>query len=104
MAWVLPVIAGVQTVMEAVTFIQFIQEEAIQSCQLSCFLALRQKNYKAVGWAIQTTRGTLLMHLIAVNSALGWLAPYSKPAFQDFITATEMSLQIYDELMLSAIK
>lgn len=104
MAWAIPILLGVVKLMEAVTFVQFIQEEAIQSCQLSCFLALRQKNYKAVGWAIQTTRTTLLYHLKIVNDICGWMAPYSKGAFQDFITATEMSLQIYDELLMSAKK
>ena len=104
MAWVLPILTGVMSVMEAVTFIQFIQEEAIQSCQLGAFLAMRQKNYKAVGWACQTTRGTLLAHLKSVNFAVGWMAPYSDGAFQDFITATEVSLDLYDELLLSAIR
>ena len=104
MAWVMPVLDKVMFVMEAVTFIQFIQEEAIQSCQLGAFLALRQRNYKAVSWAITTTRGTLLAHLKAVNEIVGWLAPYSKGAFQDFILATETSLALYDELLLSALK
>lgn len=104
MAWALPVLDGVLFVMSACTFIQFIQEEAIQSCQLACFLAFRAKNYKAVSLAMTTTRGTLLYHLQAVNENVGWLAPYSRPAFQDFITATEVTLAVYDQLLLSAIK
>ena len=104
MAWVMPVLEGVMFVMESVTFIQFIEEEAIQACQLGCFLAFRNKNYKAAGWAIQTTRGTLLVHLKAINELVGTLAPYSYGAFQDFITATEMNLTIYDELLLAARK
>ena len=100
----MPVIQGVQFVMEAVTFIQFIEEEAIQACQLGCYLALRQKNYKAAARAIITTRSTLLYHLKAVNECVGWLAPYSKGAFQDFITATEATLDNYEELMLSTWK
>ena len=104
MAWVLPTIEGVKFVMEAITFIQFIEEEAIQACQLGCFLALRQKNYKAAAWAIQTTRGTLLAHLKIVNVLLGPYAPYSKGAFADFIIAVELNLEIYDELLITARK
>jgi len=104
MAWALPVMQGVMKVMECCTFIQFIQEEAIQSCQLGCFLAFRAKNYKAVSMAMTTTRGVLLPHLRLVNEELGWMAPYSRPAFQDFIVATEVVLDVYDQLLLSALK
>jgi len=90
--------------MEAVTFVQFIQEEAIQCCNLGAFLALRARNYKAASWAIQTLRGELLPHLQQVNDICGWLAPYSKGAFQDFITAVEMQIKIFDELLLSAAR
>ena len=98
----MPVLEGVMDVMSAVTFIQFIEEEAIQACQLGCYLALRYRAFKAASWSITTTRGTLLPHLKAINDHIGWLAPYSKGAFADFVTAVETNLIVYDELLLAA--
>jgi hypothetical protein len=103
-AWLLPVLTGVAEVMSAVTFIQFIEEESIQACMLGSFLALKAKNYKAANLAIQRTRGTLLLHLSLINQSLGWLAPYSKGCFQDYITATETLLEVYDMLFIQAQK
>jgi hypothetical protein len=93
---------GVSFMMEAVTFVQFIHEEALQACGLACFMALRAKNYKAASWAIQTMRTPLLEHLKNQNSIAGWLAPYSKGCFEDYITATELQIQVYDELLIQA--
>jgi len=102
MAWVMPVLGGVLKVMEAVTFIQFIEEEAIQACQLGTYMAFRQKRYKAAARSMQVTRSTLLYHLKAVNEIVGFLAPYSMGAFQDFVTATESTLDTYDDLLMGA--
>lgn len=104
MAWVIPILTGVAEVMSAVTFIQFIEEEAIQACMLGAFLALKAKNYKAANTALQVTNGTLLLHLKLINGSLGWLAPYSKGCFQDYITATETSLAVYQQLFIQAQK
>jgi hypothetical protein len=104
MAWVMPVLAGVEKVMQAVTFIQFIQEEAIQSCALSIFLAIRQRQYSTANLALYTLENVLLYHLKTVNDIVGWLAPYSKGAFQDFITATETSIETYKQLLAAAPK
>lgn len=93
---------GVSFMMEAVTFCQFIEEEALQACGLSCFMALRSKNWKAASWAMQTMRTPLLEHLMNLNSVAGWLAPYSKGCFEDFITAVQVQLQVYDELLIAA--
>ncbi|GAH64409.1 unnamed protein product [marine sediment metagenome] len=46
MAAILPIIMGIANVMEIVTFIQFIEEEAIQSAALGVFLAIRGKSYR----------------------------------------------------------
>lgn len=102
MAWIMPVLGGVMDVMSAVTFIQFIEEEAIQACQLGAYMAFRQKRYRAAGLAMQVTRSQLLYHLKAINEIVGFMAPYSKGAFQDFITATETTLEVYDDLLMGA--
>jgi hypothetical protein len=102
MAWVLPVLAGVANIMETVTFIQFIQEEAIQSCALGIFLAIRQKKYYSAQQGLNVLEGTLCYHLELVNQAVGWLAPASKGAFQDFILATQTNIEIYHELLTAA--
>jgi hypothetical protein len=100
--WVMPVLEGVAFVMESVTFIQFIQEEAIQACGLSIFMALRAKRYHEASLALDTLEGTLLYHLRLVNQAVGALAPYSKGAFGDFILATEVACSTYRALLVAA--
>ncbi|MDD5488950.1 MAG: hypothetical protein PHH49_08360 [Candidatus Omnitrophica bacterium] len=98
MAWVMPVIEGVMTVMEAITFIQFIEEEAIQSAGLGAFLAIRQKDFHSAYLAINLLEDELLPHLEAVNQQLGWIAIYSQGAFRDFAIAGRTNVAIYKEL------
>lgn len=104
MAWVLPILVGVANVMETVTFIQFIQEEAIQACGLGIFLAIRQRRYSVASQGCDVLEGTLLYHLQLVNATVGWLAPASKGAFMDFILATQTNLAMYRELLYAAPK
>lgn len=102
MAALLPILKGMAEAMSIVTFIQFIEEEAIQACQLGAYMAFRQKRYKAAARAMQVTRSQLLYHLKATNDIVGTLAPYSYLAFKDFITATETTLDVYDDLLMGA--
>lgn len=102
MAWVLPILTGVSEIMSVVTFIQFIEEEAIQTASLGTYLALRAGVMPAV------TKGmfrvdTILTHLEAINDSLGWLAPYSKWPFQDFCEATRTNLEIFNDLIYARI-
>lgn len=103
MAWLLPVLAGISNAMEIVTFIQFIEEEAIQTSSLGCFLALRSGSWKGAALGINKTR-ELVGYLRDVNNAAGWLAPYSKFCFADFCSAVETNLEIYDDILLTRLK
>lgn len=98
------VLEGIADVMEAITFVEFILEEGIQACALATFMAMRAKNYKAAARAMQVCRDPLLTDLKNVNSTSGWMAIYSHFAFEDFITATETSLDTFDALLLQAAK
>jgi len=104
MAWILPALEGVANVMEVVTFIQFIEEEAIQSANLGCFLAIRAKSYRGASLAITLLRGELIPHLKDINTYAGWLAPYSKGCFEDFIKASETNLEIYEDILFAKKK
>jgi hypothetical protein len=104
MAWILPVVAGVANVMEVVTFIQFIEEEAIQSSALGVFLAIRSKSYHGASLGINLLKNELLPHLKAINDTVGWLAPYSKGCFSDFIKAQETNLEIYEDILFARKK
>ena len=97
-AW-MAVLEGVANVMEVVTFIQFIEEEAIQGASLGVFLALRSKSYRGASLGITLLRGQLIPHLKDCNDAVGWIAPYSKWCFSDFILATETNLEIYEDIL-----
>jgi len=99
-AWLL-ILQGVANVMEVITFIQFIEEEAIQSASLGVFLAIRGKSYRGASLGMSLLRGTLIPHLKDINLAVGWMAPYSQGCFADFILATETNLEIYEELLFA---
>ena len=101
MAWLIPILKGVEAVMEIVTFIQFIEEEAIQSASLGVFLAIRGKSYRGASLGITLLRGTLIPHLKGINENVGWMAPYSVGCFSDFIKATETNLDIYEDLLFA---
>lgn len=90
---------GLQDMMSAITFIQFIEEEAIQSAALGTFLALRHGSNRGAALGIAQTR-VICDHLKLINDNLGWAAPYSKGCFQDFLAATLVNLDIYDDILL----
>jgi len=104
MAFLIPILVGLANVMEIVTFIQFIEEEAIQSASLGVFLAIRGKSYRGASLGITLLRGTLIPHLRDINDAVGWMAPYSKGCFEDFILATETNLNIYEDILFARKK
>jgi len=101
MAWILAALEGVANLMETITFVQFIEEEAIQSASLGVFLAIRQKNNKAAYRGINLLQYTLIPHLREYNDYAGWIALYSKFCFEDFIAATEANLEVYKDLTLA---
>jgi len=101
MAYLIPILKGIEAVMEIVTFIQFIEEEAIQSASLGVFLAIRSKSYRGASLGITLLRGQLIPNLKAINDNVGWMAPYSKGCFADFIIATETNLEIYEDILFA---
>lgn len=101
MAFLIPILVGVANVMEIITFIQFIHEEAIQSANLGVYLAVRSKSYPAASRGLGLLRGTLIPHLKNVNDFAGYLAPYSKLCFEDFIKASEANLDIMEEVLFA---
>ncbi|GAI67773.1 unnamed protein product [marine sediment metagenome] len=104
MAGIMAMLAGVANIMEIITFIQFIEEEAIQSCALGCFLAIRAKSYRGASLGITMLRGRLIPNLKDINDYAGWAAPYSKGCFADFIAATELNLVIYEDILFAKKK
>jgi len=104
MAGLVAILTGVANVMEIVTFIQFIEEEAIQSASLGVFLAIRAKSYRGASLGITFLRGQLIPNLKDINDYAGWMAPYSKGCFADFIAATELNLEIYEDILFARKK
>lgn len=104
MAWVMPVITGVFNIMEVVAFIQFIEEEAIQSAALGAFLSIRQRNYRCAWKAINLLDGELIPHLDRVNREIGWASPYSMGCFHDFVVASQLNVEIYKDLCTAGSK
>lgn len=98
MAFVLPTIQGIFNVMETVTFMQFIHEEAIQSCAMGVFMAIRARNYSVAWEGMRLLGDVLIPHLEAVNTALGWASPPTFWCFKDFIAASKMNLATMQDL------
>jgi hypothetical protein len=88
-------------IMESITFIEFIEEEAIQTCGLSVYLAVRQKRYAEARDALDTLEYTLLPHLRLVNQVLGPLAPYSYGSFMDYVSATQVMCNTYRAVLFT---
>ena len=98
MAWVLPVIEGVMEVMSIVTFIQFIEEEAIQTASLGAWMAIRAKHFPRARYMLYRLEHEFIYHLEVVNTTFGWLAPYSQGCFYDFIQASKANVETLKEL------
>jgi len=104
MAWVMPTLSGLFNIMETVTFIQFIEEEAIQAVGLGIFMAIRQRNWTMAWKGIVLLDGQLLPHLEQLNMGIGWASPATVGCFYDFIQATKMNVEIYKELATAGSK
>lgn len=101
MAFLIPLLVGLANVMEIITFIQFIHEEAIQSASLGVFLAVRSKSYPAASRGLGLLRSELIPHLKNVNDFAGYMAPYSKLCFADFVKASEFNLDAFEEILFA---
>ncbi|MBA7563519.1 hypothetical protein ES708_05178 [subsurface metagenome] len=99
MAAILAALTGVANLMEIITFIQFIEEEAIQSASLGVFLAIKAKSYRGASLGITLLRGRLIPNLKDINEYAGYAAPYSQGCFADFILAAETNLEIYEDIL-----
>jgi len=99
----LPIILqGIAFVMEAVTFVQFIQEEALQAAMMSVWMCTRAKRYTKAKEILDQVENRFLPNLRATNLAWGWIALYSKAAFADFADATQASIDAYKEILYGA--
>ncbi|MBA7587274.1 hypothetical protein ES708_29299 [subsurface metagenome] len=101
MAAILAALTGIANLMEIITFIQFIEEEAIQSAGLGVYLAIRGKSYRGASLGITLLRGQLIPHLKEINEYAGYAAPYSQGCFADFIVAAETNLEIYEDILFA---
>jgi hypothetical protein len=90
---------GIQDMMSALTFMQFIWEEAIQASMLGAFLAMRMNNNRGAVLGLNAAQ-VAVDHLRIVNTEMGMFAPYSKYCFEDFILATDTNIEIYRDILL----
>ncbi len=99
----LPIILqGIAFVMEAVTFVQFIQEEALQAAMMAVWMLVRAKRYSKARELLDQVETRFLPNIRATTSAWGWIAMYSKQAFEDFADATQLSIDAYKEILYAA--
>jgi len=98
MIWIFPIISGIADVMSVITFIQFIEEEAIQTAGLGAFMAVRSRHYNAAKPCLDLVQNELIPHLEAINTTIGILAPYSQGCFSDYIKSAKLNAIVMREL------
>lgn len=92
---IIPVaLIALQSTMAMVTFLQFIEEEAIQACSLGVYMAMIEKQYSLAWKGIVVLEAVLIPHLEALNLQIGWIYPPTMCCFFDFVTASEMNVKI----------
>lgn len=94
MAWVVPVLMGMQYVANAVCFYQFIMEEGIQAGVLGIYLTKKIKKQGHAAQIIEQLESNTIPALKHFNEFWGYLAPWVQPAFADFVKAAEISVKI----------
>lgn len=102
MAWIPLIIEGLGAladIMETITFIEFIQEEAIQAAGLGAFMAMRSKQYSAASNCVATLDQVLIPNLRLVNESIGKIAVVSYYAFHDFVTASQASCDTMKQIL-----
>jgi len=98
MAWIFPIITGIAEVMSVITFIQFIEEEAIQTASLGAFMAIRSRHYAASKPCLDLIDNQLIPHLELINGTIGYLAPYSQGCFHDYVESAKANTTVLREL------
>jgi hypothetical protein len=88
-------LSGVEFVMEAVTFAEFIMEEALQTAFFALKNAMDARQYDLARMTIDLIQDDILVDLDTFSSRIGYLAPYSWPAFQDFAKSCHHMLNTY---------
>lgn len=89
----------VQFVMEAVTFAEFIMEEALQTAFFALGNATRAKQYDLARMTIDLISDEILVDFDTFVEHVGWIAPYSWVAFQDFGKASHHQLNHFRALI-----
>ena len=90
---------GVMFVMEAVTFAEFIMEEALQTAFFALNNATRKKQYDLAIMDIDLISDEILVDYDTFVEHVGWMAPYSWIAFQDYGKACHHMLNHYRVLL-----
>lgn len=93
------ILVGCLFVSQAVTFMQFIHEEAIQSCSMAVYMAVRNRRYSAAREALRDLKDIHIPMLEDTTKTLGWLAPWTIPCFTAFALASKRAAQTWEEIL-----
>lgn len=78
---------------------QFIHEEAIQTCSMAVYMAVRQRRYSAARAALRDLKDIHIPMLEDTTKTLGWLAPWTIPCFTAFAIASERAAATWEEIL-----
>jgi len=101
MSWqvIIECIKGLQFAMEAVTFTEFIYEEALQTGSMSINISMKNKNYAMARAHLDQLETSIYQPFRGYVDYIGWLSPYSWGAFKAYADAAKMQIDSYKEAL-----
>lgn len=93
------ILAGCLFVSSAVTFMQFIHEEAIQTCSMAVYMAVRSRRYGVAARALLDLQTIHIPMLEDTTRNLGWLAPWTIGCFTAFAVASRRACDTWQEIL-----
>lgn len=93
------ILAGCLFVSSAVTFMQFIHEEAIQTVSMAVYMGVRNRRYSAARAALNDLKNFHIPMLEDTTVTLGWLAPWTIPCFTAFAFASRRAAATWEEIL-----
>lgn len=78
---------------------QFIHEEAIQTCSMAVYMAVRNRRYSAARAALRDLKTIHIPMLQDTTKMLGWLAPWTIPCFTAFALASLRAADTWEEIL-----
>ena len=101
MSWqvIIEILEGIQFAMEAVTFTEFIYEEALQTASMAVRISMQNQNYAMAKAHLNQLESSLYQTFKEYVDKIGWLSPYSWGAYKAYANAVAIQIEAYKEAL-----